>query len=101
MKNPFVTAARAEDVENLLQHIAWSDVIRPDLDRQREMYTKLLVAATLGQPVKVPTIDGYAELSKEQLAGRISGFDYVISYFEKILTEGAKAVAELRSKGLS
>jgi hypothetical protein len=101
MKNPYLAAAKAEDIENLLQHIAWTDVILPDLTRNREMWTKLLVAATLGQPVKVPTLDGYAELSKEQLAGRISGVDYVISYFEKILTEGAKAVAELRSKGIS
>jgi hypothetical protein len=100
-RNPFIDSAKAEDVQDLLSHIAWSDVIRPALVHERDIFTKALVSATLGTPMQVQTNLGVAEISKEQLAGRIYGIDYIFGYLEKVLTQGARAVAELRSKGIS
>ena len=100
-RSPFLDAAKAEDLSDLLQHIAWTDTLRPMLVRERENYTKLLVNSTLGTPVRVPTATGVVELSKEQLAGKIYGIDYIMDLMEKILSRGARAVAELRSQGVS
>jgi hypothetical protein len=100
-KNLYLEAAKAEDVQDLLQHIAWTETLRPALVRERDMFTKLLVGATLGRPVEIRTSAGVSELSKEQLAGKIYGIDYIFDYFEKVLTRGARAVAELRSQGIS
>lgn len=100
-KNLYLDAAKAEDVQDLLDHIAWTETIRPDFLQQRESFTKLLVSATLGMPVEIRSSSGVTALSKEQLAGRIDGIDYVFKYFEKIMARGARAVAELRGQGIS
>lgn len=100
-KNLYLEAAKAEDVQDLLNHIAWTETLRPALVRERDVFTKLLVGATLGRPVQIQTAAGVAEMSKEQLAGKIYGIDYIFDYFEKILTRGARAVAELRTQGVS
>lgn len=96
----FLDAAKAEDVSDLLNHIAWTDVIRPALVREREAYTKLLVASTLGAPVEIATRTGTATLSKEQLAGKIYGIDYIFSFFERVMEKGARAVEELSRAGV-
>ena len=100
-RNPFVDSAKAEDVSDLLNHIAWTDTIRPALDHERDIFTKALVGATLGMPTQVQTNLGVVEISKEQLAGKIYGIDYIFGYIQKVLTQGTRAVAELRSKGIS
>lgn len=99
--NPFLAAAQAEDLGDLLDHIAWTEVLRPALLRERDNYTKMLVNSTLGLPVTIRTEAGAVQLTHEQLAGKIYGIDYIIDLVEKILTKGTRAVMELRSKGLS
>jgi hypothetical protein len=99
-KDLFVDAAKAEDLSDLLNHIAWTDVLRPALMREREMYTKLLVASTLGAPVEVATHSGTATLTKEQLAGKIYGIDYILNLMETVIKKGARAVEELSRAGV-
>lgn len=101
-KNPFEDAARAEDLSDLLQHIAWTDTLHPALVRQRDNYAKMLVGAVLGRPVEIRSGGGVIHtLTKEQLAGRIDGIDYVLDIIEKILAKGSAAVLELRNAGIS
>lgn len=97
---PFLDAAKAEDTADLLNHIAWTDVIHPALQRERELYTKLLVSSTLGMPVRTASAGGPVELTKEQLAGKIYGIDFITDLLEKILTKGDKAIAELHAQGI-
>ena len=89
-----VAAAKAEDTFDLLQHIAWTYVLKPKLFIVREQYSKALVSHLLGSPLP----EG---LTKEQLAGRIYGIDFIIATIESVLTRGEKAVAELNSHGIS
>ena len=100
-KSPYLDAAKGEDLGSLLDHIGWTEVLRPALLRERDVYTKLLVGATLGAPVSINTSSGAVTLSSEQLAGKIYGIDYILDVVEKILTRGARAVAELRSHGVN
>jgi hypothetical protein len=89
-----LAAAQAEDTSSLLDHIAWTDVIRPRLATLRESYIKQLVAHDLGAPLPAP-------LTREHLAGRIYGIDYICSILESILSRGARAAEELREIGFS
>jgi hypothetical protein len=86
--------AQAEDTFNLLEHIAWTDVILPKLNAARDQYSKALVNHLLGQPLQ----DG---LTKEQLAGKIYGLNFITSLMESILTRGERALSELKSIGIS
>lgn len=98
--SPFLEAAKAEDLHDLLNHIAWTDVVRPALLREREVFTKLLVASTLGAPVQVPSSSGPVPVTREQLAGKIYGIDYITGLMEKILDKGVRAVEELNRAGV-
>lgn len=100
-RNPYLDVAKAEDTADLLESLAWTDTLRPALLRERENYTKLLVSATLGLPVQVDTGVGPVTITREQLAGKIYGIDFVMQLFEKILTKGATAVRELRAVGIN
>ena len=100
-KSPFEAVAKAEDMEDLLDHIAWREVLRPELMKERENYTKLLVNSTLGMPVVMDTKQGPTAVTKEQLAGKIYGIDFIVATIEKILTAGYRAADELRARGLS
>jgi hypothetical protein len=102
-KSPFLDAAKGEDLSDLLQHIAWTETLRPALLRERDNYTKMLVNATLGTPVQIPASSGRAavEISKEQLAGKIYGIDYIVELVEGVLSKGARGVAELRKSGVN
>jgi hypothetical protein len=89
-----VKIAQAEDTYDLLNHIAWTDVIRPQLQKQSDDFGKMLVAHLLGSPLP-------GTLTKEQLAGRIYGINEIISLMEKILTQGKKALETLNAEGLN
>ena len=93
--------AKAEDLDNLLDHIAWTDVIYPELQRKKAYWTRALMDTVLGRPMTVP-VNGtkeYRELKPEELAGRIDGIDWVIGFFTKTLSKGAEAHEELISSG--
>ena len=93
-ESKLISVAQAEDTYDLLNHIAWTDVIKPRLHKLTETYSKLLVAHLLGQPLP-------GTLTKEQLAGRIYGIQEIISTFELVLTQGKRALDELEVAGLS
>jgi len=65
------------------------------------MYTKLLVEATLGRPVQVKGAEGPVTITREQLAGKIYGLDFVTKLMEDILARGGRAVQELRLQGVN
>lgn len=97
IKTPFEAVAKAEDLGDLLDHIAWREVILPELIKARDNYTKMLVSSTLGLPVMV----GAAVITREQLAGRIDGINFITGLMEDILKRGYRAAEELRANGLS
>lgn len=99
--SPFIDALKAEDLDNLLEHIAWSDTVKPKLLAERDRFTRLLVSSTLGVPVQTETAAGAVTITREQLAGKIFGIDYILTLFEKILTRGELAATELKKLGLS
>jgi hypothetical protein len=85
---------RADQVGDLLTHIGWQEVIRPELARHRKVYEQLLVESVLGNKTHAP--DGTA-LTSEQLAGRIYGLTEVEKLFEKILKNGVRALQWVNS----
>ncbi len=88
-----IKLAQAEDTANLLEHIAWTDVVLPKLNRLKDSYGKQLVSHLLGQPLP-------ENLTKEQIAGKIYGIDEMISLFSRILTDGERAFKDLESIGV-
>lgn len=97
MSNPtsnLLAAAQAEDTFDLLNHIAWTDVIKPKMTKIRDQYSIALVNHLLGSPLP----EG---LTKEQLAGKIYGIDYITTVIENILTRGKNALEDLNDRGIS
>ena len=88
-----VAVAMAEDTYDLMQHIAWEKVIKPKLDAEVKRMSSLLVSEALGSPLP-------GGLTREQLAGRCYGIQYISSLFEKILQRGEKALADLQGSGI-
>lgn len=104
MKHPstsYADAYKAEDLDNLLDNIAWTDIVRPALIHEREQLTKSLVSSTLGLPIQAKTAAGTIEITREQLAGKIFGIDYIMNLFEKILTRGEVAERYLKELGVN
>jgi hypothetical protein len=93
-KDKLTAVAKAEDTYDLLNHIAWTDVVRPALEAQTVKYSKLLVAEALGSPLP-------GTLSREQVAGMCYGIQYITSLMESILSKGEKALKEINSIGVS
>ena len=88
-----VAVAQAEDTYDLLQHIAWDTVIKPALDDEVKRMSSLLVAEALGTPLP-------GGLTREQVAGRCYGIQFISSLFEKVLRRGEKALEDLQASGL-
>lgn len=91
--NTALQAAQAEDTQDLLNHIAWTDVIRPQLEDARRAFTDQLVAATLKpqQPMSE---------TREQIAGKLFGITFIINRLERILREGTNAREVLARENL-
>lgn len=87
------TAVRATDLQDLLDHIAWEQTVAPALAKYKDNYQKLLVQAVLGQQV-VDQSSGQV-ISKEMLAGRIEGIDWITKYMTHVLKRGDAAKADL------
>ena len=88
-----VAVAQAEDTYDLLQHIAWDRVIKPALDAEVKKYSQLLVLEALGNQMP-------GGLTREQVAGRCYGIQFVSSLFERILQKGEVALRDLQADGL-
>lgn len=89
-----LTAAKGADTEDLLDHIAWTDVVLPKFLADREFLTKKLVDMTLA-----PIAPGSE--TKEQVAGKIYGIDYAIKTLEKIVKDGKSAKQTLAANNIS
>lgn len=91
--NTALKAAQGIDTQDLLNHIAWTDVILPKLLEAKSIITSQLVTATLS-----PSKEGTC--TKEQLAGQLFGIDYITKTIEKILREGSSASESLARENL-
>lgn len=89
-----VAVAKAEDTYDLLQHIAWTEVLKPALDTHVRVWTQQLVQEALGSPLP----NG---LTREQVAGRCYGVQYITTLMERILKEGKSALTSLQGEGIS
>lgn len=89
-----IALAKSEDTYNLMHNIAWTDVIKPVLDKHIEQYSALLVAEALGSPLP-------PGLTREQVAGRCYGIQYISTLFAKILKEGERALKDLQFAGVT
>lgn len=98
---PFLDAYKAEDLSDLLSHIAWTDTVQPALLRERDQLTRALVSSTLGLPVQAKTAEGVVTVTREQLAGKIYGIDYILTMFEKLLRRGEVATKQLKELGIN
>lgn len=83
-----LTAAQGQDTEDFLEHIGWTDVLRPKLLAAKEILTKQLVDLTLSKPDP-------ANENREQIAGKLWGIDWVIKQIETHVSRGRSASAEL------
>lgn len=93
-QDQLIAAAKSEDTYNLMNHIAWTDVIKPALDKHVLQYSQLLVAEALGAPLP-------PGITREQVAGRCYGIQYISTLFGKILKEGEKALKDLEFAGVT
>lgn len=85
----------AQDVADLCNHIAWEEVLKPDLLKTREIFSKQLVSSVLGDKIQTPS----GVVSSEQLAGKIFGIDFIVMKIEKILSLGDISRAKLHAEG--
>lgn len=76
-------AREADETYDLLTHVGWTDVVKPKLLKDKSIQEKILVDHLLGRPLP----DGQ---TKEQVAGRIYGINYIIETLESILRTGMK-----------
>lgn len=86
-------AAKAEDLYNLLNHIAWTDVIKPKLQQQVQLYSTILVNEALGAPLPIGK-------TREQIAGMAFGIKHICELFERILKDGERALEALQLDGI-
>jgi hypothetical protein len=91
-------AAKASDLDDLLSHIAWEDVLLPEIQKTKNLLTNQLMNSALGMPCK--NIDGTV-VTSEQLAGKLWGLDWLITRIERILKEGHGAAEKMRTEGYS
>lgn len=88
-----LAVAKAEDTQDLLNHIAWTDVIRPQLEKQVKQCSDLLVQEALGGQLPPGR-------TREQIAGMAFGVQYIVGLLERILKDGERGLLELRREGL-
>lgn len=91
--NLALKAAYGEDTLDLLNHLAWTDIIKPRLEETRKVLTDQLVALTLA-----PQKEG--QETREQIAGKLFGITYITNVLERILREGAQAKDTLAAHNL-
>lgn len=87
------SAAMAEDLGDLLDHLAWTDVLKPSLLRSKSQISQRLANAVLG------TAGEGEKCTAQQLAGMAYGIDLVVSTIEGVLRKGAAAAEQLRLEG--
>jgi hypothetical protein len=91
--------AKADDLIDLMDHIAWEKTIAPALAQYKDNYQTLLVQAVLGQSV-VDTQTGQV-ISKEMLAGRIEGINWINKFLLSVIKRGQLSHSELNRYSVS
>ena len=87
-----VKAAKGSDVQQWLDHIAWTDVIEPKLLTAREALTRELVQATLNPGPKA---------CAPEIAGKINGIDWLRAELLRLIKDGKEASAVLGRMNVS
>lgn len=86
---------QAADVEDLLSHVGWRDVIQPVLKEHKESLYKMLQHTTLGYPQDYDTKGN--PLTPMHIAGRIYGIEWFETMLGRILATGEHAKKVLTS----
>lgn len=89
-----MAVAKMEDTLDLLSHIAWTDTIKPELEKQVRVYSEMLVNDALG----VPLPEG---LTREKIAGMCYGISWISKFLDRVLRDGEKAVKDLHLSGFT
>jgi hypothetical protein len=93
-KSLIESTTKADDLNDLLHHIAWEELILPELTKHRDILTTQLVDKTLGRGQTTP-------YTVEQLAGHIHGIDFIKRLLTRIIEKGEKATTILREQSLT
>ena len=88
-----LTAAQGDDTMDLLDHIAWTDVIKPRLQEARNQLTTRLVNATLF------ATKGEEE-SREQIAGKLYGINWIENELKKVISAGRMSKERLAEQNI-
>ncbi len=88
---------KAQRVNKFLQDICWTDDILPQLLKVRTKYDKLLIKRALGD--SKPFGSDYMPTT-EELAGRVSGIDFIMEFFEDCISKGDSAAEWLNKHNL-
>lgn len=89
---------RSEQVQDLLLHVGWDDVIKPELNKLNEQLQVCLVKAVLGQKItSVTATGGVIEFTKEQLAGQLEGLAIIENIILGIIKDGERGLEYLRN----
>ena len=86
-----IQALQGSDTLDLLDHIAWNEVVLPRMREAQQILTRRLVELTLTPPTT-------GSESREQVAGKIFGIDFAIRTIEGIVRQGRDA-ASILSQG--
>ena len=79
---------RADKLVDLLEHVGWEEVLKPQLEAYRKNMEQALVQVVLGGRVQMND----TELTKEQIAARADAIGFLIGRIETILKSGAQAL---------
>lgn len=92
MRTDLEKVAIAEDTVNLLEHIAWSDVIKPGFEAVIAKYKDILVKATMDSGLKIAPLE---------IAARIYGLQWAMDQLETIVKDGERARKTLSTRLLT
>lgn len=90
-------AAKRTDLSELLDHIAWTDILKPELQRRRDWYLSVLVSSTLKKGYRLPNGE---MLTPEMAAGVVYGIDMIEEIIKRVLSRGEAALTALKNEKL-
>lgn len=89
--------AHATDVNDFQEHVGWTLTVLPNLLKRKDLLTSALIASVL---TNTPANYEGREITKEQLAGYVSGIDYIIKFFQDTMKKGEKALRDFADQGI-
>jgi hypothetical protein len=95
-ENQVEAVQQAEEVLDLLDHLAWTDVLKPKIEKQISIYGRMLPTLVLNS-----SKEKELGITKEELAGRMEGFKYAVAAIEEVLTKGTNAFKAINPGTLS